>query len=154
MFDELSFHHLAAGELKIITLHCSSDEEQRAWQSILKTLCYHKEYLVDKELRDGYDAVMKKVEQKLLSCKDDLSAHLNEHLSYRANVLMREIEKSDKGEKQDKKNVGYKSGDSKKNGEHIFHCAECNKGTCIFIVTTKGNITTKQPLNGMYAEDV
>ena len=48
-------------------------------------ICYHKLYLNDEDLRNGYD-VMKQVEQGNLSWNDDLGSKLHEHYVFRANV--------------------------------------------------------------------
>ena len=59
-FDSLNFNMLMAGELEIIMLNSISESEKNARISIAKTLAYHKQYLQDADLREGYDYILKK----------------------------------------------------------------------------------------------
>ena len=54
-----------AGELELALQEGRSimEEERKARLNIAKTICYHKQYLSDRDLRIGYDSILKKVEQ-------------------------------------------------------------------------------------------
>ena len=62
-FDSVEFNMLIAGELEIVCWDGISSAEHKARTKVARTLCYHKKYLNDGELRAGYDAIMKKIEQ-------------------------------------------------------------------------------------------
>ena len=104
---------------------------------IVKTLCYHKLYLKDDELCNGYDHIMKRVERGTQEWDPVLGEHLHEHLDYRANVLMREKVQSNNH------NGTWSKVESKKTGrrptekeseqkERIIYCQEFNNNTCSF----------------------
>ena len=57
---------------------------------IAKPLCYHKKYLRDKDLREGYDSILKKVEQGKLNWSNNLSEKLHEYLDYSAKIIVRD----------------------------------------------------------------
>ena len=88
-FDNLTFNLLIAGEIELILLKTTGAEERNARLKIVKILAYHKQYLGDAELREGYDYVLKQVEQGVKDWGDDLSKDLHEFLDYRANILIR-----------------------------------------------------------------
>ena len=62
IFDTLPFHLLVAGELELALLCNTPLDEREARVHIAKTICYHKQYLSDEDLCNGYDAVFKKIE--------------------------------------------------------------------------------------------
>ena len=111
VFDKLSFNLLIAGELEIISMEGISDLERRARTNIAKTLCYHKKYLGDHDLRSGYDDILKQVEQGVLHWSDDLGRKLHEHLDYRANVILRDRLTT---EKEREKDDGFTKVESRK----------------------------------------
>ena len=88
-FISLEFNFLIAGELEIISFKSIPTEERNARVEVAKILCYHKRYLDDGDLREGYDSIMKQIEQGKLKWMDEVSQKLHEHLDYRANVNMR-----------------------------------------------------------------
>ena len=88
-FDGLPFNLLIAGELELITSDIDQ-EECDARLAVAKTLCYHKNYLKDEDLRDGYNQKMKRVERRQQGWNEVLGEHLHEILDYRANLLVRE----------------------------------------------------------------
>ena len=88
IFDKLNCNMLVAGELEIASLEEISSSERKARINIAKTLCYHKKYLKDEDLQSGYNFILKKVEQGLLTWDDELGNKLHEHLDYQANVIL------------------------------------------------------------------
>ena len=78
-----------AGELEIIASPDVASKEKEARTLMVKTLCYHKMYLDDGDLRDGYDSILKKVEQGKLTWSPSLAEELHNHLDYQANVYTR-----------------------------------------------------------------
>ena len=60
VFDQLPCNLLVVGEIEITLLHPKPERTQRL--QIAKTICYHKLYLKDEDLRNGCDCVMKRVE--------------------------------------------------------------------------------------------
>ena len=88
-FDGLPFNLLIAGELELITSEIDQDERE-ARLAVAKTLCYHKNYLKDEDLRDGYDQIMKRVERRQQGWNEVLGEHLHEILDYRVNLIVRE----------------------------------------------------------------
>ena len=89
-FDNLPLHLLVAGELELAEQEGISENERKGRIAIAKTLCYHKLYLNDGDLRNGYDEIVKKVERGLQEWNQVLGEHLHEFLNYRANVNLRE----------------------------------------------------------------
>ena len=57
VFNKLPFNLLVAGELEIATIQC--EPEKSTQLQIAKTICYHKQYLKDEDLRGGYDYIRK-----------------------------------------------------------------------------------------------
>ena len=88
-FDSLSFNLLMAGEIELVLLKSTKPDEKEARLNIAKVLAYHKQYLSDAELREGYDYVLKTVEQGQKNWCDNLGEDLHEFLDYRANVIAR-----------------------------------------------------------------
>ena len=127
-FDKLQFHTLIAGELELAQ-SCDSIEEKQARIGIAKTLCYHKSYLDDKTLRDGYDQMLKRVERGTQEWDEALGEHLHELLNYKANVMMRE-------RFQDGKEGPFTKVESRKSKvtdnriERVVYCNDYNNGNC------------------------
>ena len=88
-FEKLDFNLLIAEELEIALLDCISQKERMATLGMAKTICYHRLYLEDKDLRNGYDDIMRKVEQGKLDWGNNLAEKLHEHYVFRANVNLR-----------------------------------------------------------------
>ena len=132
-FDKLQFNTLIAGELELAEGHCGTEEERSARIQIAKMLCYHQKYLEDEELQEGYNTILKKVEQGKLKWCDNLGDRLHEHLDYRANVNMRnKMSLQETVGKADKKNQGEKRAtEIKNNGEKVVYCLKYNLGTCL-----------------------
>ena len=122
-FNKLPLHLMIAGELEIIEREDITSEEKRARITIAKTLCYHKMYLQDDELRDGYDQMLKKVERGMQGWDPVLGEHLHEYLNYRANVILREKIQKDDQNKEFTKVEHRKSSSDRKNmpeGKGLF----------------------------------
>ena len=62
-FGSLPFHLLLAREPELIGRRDTSDKERRTRITIAKTLCYHKAYLKDGELRNGCNQMLKRIEK-------------------------------------------------------------------------------------------
>ena len=156
-FDKLNFNLLIAGELELASRDGVMDEERLACLNIAKTICYHKQYLNDHDLRTGYDNVLKKVEQGVKTWTDGLEHDLHEIYDYRATVLMREkLQNKDEDRNDRKKNEssnsfssnqssastqgggqGYNFEDMDKN-KPVF-CMEYNKNRCTHEDTHEGH---------------
>ena len=109
-FDALDFNILIAGQLELASLPEMSPEEHNMRICIAKTLCYHRMYLNDHDIREGV-TILKQVEQGRATWNDNLAQRLHEHLDYRANVIMqRKIAESQEGFTK----VEYKKGQEKK----------------------------------------
>ena len=128
--DNLSFNILIAGELELACLPNITDVERRARTQIAKTLCYHKNYLGDTDLRDGYEEVLKQVEFGKRDWTDNLEDELHSLLDYRANILARE--------KLTQQPEGFTKVESRKDRRgasdsatgRIVYCMEYNGGNC------------------------
>ena len=143
IFDQLNFQLLVAGELELATREEASLEEKDARVRIAKTICYHKLYLTDEDLRRGYDIVMKQVEQGVQSWGPQLAEELHQLLDYRSNVISRErmkemelkmLDNKNKAKKDDKKSEENKGDETTEEGgdfKPIF-CMDYNKGECTF----------------------
>ena len=140
-FDELPFHELIAGEIELATRKDIADEERTARLSIAKTLCYHKAYLEDEILREGYDQMMKRVERRTQEWDEVLGEHLHEFLNYKANVIMREKLQNNR---ESQKNTPFTKVENKKQmrnkdkqdkvtevQEKLIYCNDYNNGNCI-----------------------
>ena len=103
VFDKLPFNLLIAGELETISLEKLDDEERRARVQLSKTMCYHKNYLNDDELCNGYDNVIKQVEQGTEDWTDALANKLHEYYVFRANVNLRNKMEEDSFTKVERK---------------------------------------------------
>ena len=146
-FDKLSLHMLIAGELELAGQNGISPEERNARINIAKTLCYHKNYLSDDILRDGYDQVLKRVERRQQDWNEVLGEHLHELLTYKANIIMRE--------KMQEKDGPFTKVEGKKfskpverqqdnNSEKIIFCNDYNIGKCTFQDHHEGRFAGKR----------
>lgn len=141
-FDSLPFHHLVAGELEIISRKTCSKEEREARQGILKYLAYHFSYLDTNELREQYDAIMKRVERGELSWSQNLPKKIHKSLAFRRHTIAADRKISDeqtrKGEisKEKKSKVDRKT--QRENEEDVFYCADYNRGKCEFSTSHLG----------------
>ena len=106
VFDKLEFAMLIAGELELISRPEISENERSARTEIAKILCYHKLYLNDDDLRNGYDAILKTVEQGTAQWGPELAQSLNSYCEFRANIAWREnSKKSNPGNKEQKSRI-------------------------------------------------
>ena len=135
LFDKLTFPTLIAGELELASLPHISEEERRSRVALAKTMCYHKLYLCDEDLRNGYDAILKTVEQGTQSWSEKLAENLNTHYEFRANVVWREKLATDKTKGQGVASEHHAHKDNKSDEQDdsenkIIYCMEFNKSTC------------------------
>ena len=144
-FDSLPFNLLIAGELETITSGVLTEMEKNARTNMAKTICYHKEYLSDSELRNGYEDILKQVEQGALGWEDDLTGKLHEHFVFRANINLRNRIENDRfttvSRKVDKMDNKTKKGNTE---ERIIYCQEFNKKTCIHQDHHEGRFMNKR----------
>ena len=124
---------LVAGELELIARDDVDEQEKKARFSIVKTICYHKLYLNDEELREGYDQIMKRIERGTHDWDEALGEHLHELLNYRANVILRE-KVNEGNHNQFTKVEGKKAAKERKAGEsgkeRFVYCMDFNNGSC------------------------
>ena len=140
IFDKLSFPLLVAGELELVTREGVDEFEKKARLEIAKTICYHKLYLEDEDLRIGYDMIMKRIEQGACNWSEDLGSELHKHFDYRANVVCREKLAAKQNSNSTVKNQSSKVDDKTDKdlaSEDVVEvkpvfCMEFNKGTCEF----------------------
>ena len=126
-FDHLEFNTLIAGELELALLPEITQEERMARIGMARTMCYHNLYLNDKDLRDGYEAILNKVEQGILKWSDDLSLELHNYLDYRANINLRSKVSGQEGFTK----VEHKRKQTDKTGsDKVMYCLEYNLGSC------------------------
>ena len=130
-FDKLPFHLLVAGELEIAGSPEVPAEERLVRIQIVKTICYHKAYLKDEDLCNGYDQLVKKIEQGKEQWSESLRDKLHEYYDYQANKLFREklqleTSKNDREVKQDQTTRIEKFTETEK----IVYCGLYNKGKC------------------------
>ena len=90
VFYKLNAQLLIAGELEIAAMHEISENERLACIHIAKTICYHSAYLKDGDLQEGYDQVMKSVEQGVNNWFSNLGSKLHDLYDYQANKQLRE----------------------------------------------------------------
>ena len=114
-FDSLPFNLLVAGEIELITREGIEEDEKEARLAVLKTIAYHKLYLQDNDLRDGYDKMMKKIERGQQQWCAVLGEHLHEFLNYRANIIFHD--RIQTGETS--KNTPFTKVESRKQSEEI-----------------------------------
>ena len=82
VFDKLNFATLVVGELETASGIDISSKERIPRINIAKTMCYHKAYLKDHNVRDGYDQLLKSIEQVKCSWAEDLGEQLHEYYDY------------------------------------------------------------------------
>ena len=141
----LEFNILIAGELEIIDSHCILDEERRARVGIAKTLCYHKKYLDDSDLHEGYNTILKQVEQGVLSWRDDLGEKLHSHLDNRVNVIVRDrVSQEGFTRVESKKTSGATKQMQDAGRDQVYYCLEFNLGTCPHSDNHEGRIQGKK----------
>ena len=149
-FETLNFCQLVAGELELIARPNISEGERMARVHIAKTICYHKQYLSDFELREGYDQLLKRVKTGAKAWSKKLGEQLHNFYDYRAMALMREKIQNNKtkittaqgkesGDKVEKKSIQVKEkeGEEFKIVKPVF-CMEYNQGTCKYDDTHEG----------------
>ena len=142
-FDRLEFNNLIAGELEIVANYCQTEEEREAQIDIAKILCYHRKYLDDHDLREGYDSIMKQVEQGSLQWTDSLGEKLHNHLDYHANVITRSRIAQESQPRNERRNAAVKTTiDNTK--EKVYYCLEYNLGTCPQADNHEGRIGGKR----------
>ena len=132
VFDKLDSNLLIAGELEIASQPDLSTNERIARINIAKTMCYHRKYLDDAQIRDGYDQLLKKVEQGIQNWDNDLGEMLHEYFDYQANKMVREKVNIDNAQKAKSSTIQTRNDktDKSKNEETIIFCGLYNKGTC------------------------
>ena len=139
IFDKLSFPTLIAGELELASLPGIPPEERDARIAIAKTMCYHKLYLNDDDLKSGYDAILKTIEQGATHWSPSPCAGVKAHYEFQANVVWRErlAENKKSGSangtstsSNDNSKPDSKSEDSEDSENKIIYCMEFNKGNC------------------------
>lgn len=142
-FDALPFHHLVAGEIEIISRTSCGEKERQARLGILKYLAYHFAYLDTAELREQYDAIMKRVERGELGWDNNLPKRIHRSLAFRRESVLTERQVTDastrSGETKSKKGRIEKSEKAKKEGEdEVIYCADFNRGKCEFSTSHLG----------------
>ena len=149
IFAKLSFQNFCAGELEIITRAGIKNEEREARLEILKTLCYHHNYLDMTEIRSLYAATMQKVERGVSQWNCSLAERLHNDLAFRASVTSREKEKEKQAAEKSKMTTPGSNSGSKKESkgagvtDKIHFCGDYNKGSCIFEDHHPGKINGK-----------
>ena len=144
-FDRLPFHLLVAGELETTASTNIGPEERTARINIAKTICYHKAYLGDEELRNGYDQLLKSVEQGNSDWTDDLGEKLHKFYDYQANKAIREkvkLDNSRNSEKLGRPPINNKS-EVTTEVEKIIYCSAFNKGRCTYNDHHEGKFDNK-----------
>ena len=146
-FDDLDMHLLVAGKLEIAALPDISKDECEARIQIAKTICYHKKYVEDSDLREGYDTILKQIEQGKLQWRDDLGQKLREHLDYCANVIItnkiaQQEAKSEQRKSHNDKNLPHRMEETPRIGSSI---AWNSTRVCARIqITTRDDSTGKK----------
>ena len=148
VFDKLSFSLLIAGELEIASSANLDPQERIARINIAKTICYHKAYLKDAALRDGYDQLLKKIEQGTADWTQDLGEELHSYFDYQANKITREkIQNDAKFEtvtpKYTKPAASNTMRIDKSETDRIIFCSMYNKGSCIHDDHHEGRFSNK-----------
>ena len=130
-FDQLAFNQLIAGELELASRPGVSSLEKEDRINITKTICYHKQYLADDDLRTGYDNVLKKVEQGATSWGENLGGQLSDFYDYRANVILKtklqHKEMPPRGDKHRAESGESTSSNSSSTDNYTFEDLERNK---------------------------
>ena len=128
-FDKLPFNLLIAGELETIASNIP-EEERWARIDIAKTMCYHKLYLDDEDLRNGYDDIMKQVERGDMDWTSTLVDKMHEHYVFRANVNLRNKLDSEGFTKVERRN-NSKTERPATELDRVVYCQEFNKKSCV-----------------------
>ena len=141
-FKQLSFHFFVAGELELLLQENLGGDERTARLAFLRTLCYHKEYLDEADLKDQYVANLQAIERGEASWGEvaRLNAQLHSNLTFRAAIKSREREnatvaKLEKLVSRDGPAKGEKKGPSKETSApvgKVIYCSEYNRGNCPF----------------------
>ena len=142
-FDNLPFHMLIAEELELASQPNITNEERDTRIAIAKTLCYHRSYVEETILREGYDQMLKKIERGIQNWDPVLGEHLHEFLDYKANVMMRERFQQEKvtpftkvehrkGSKPQHERNTEKQEKSSEVKDRIIYCSDWNNGSCSF----------------------
>ena len=98
---------------------------------MVKTLCYHKMYLEDTDLRDGYEMILKKIEQGVLTWNHDLAAELHQHLDYRANMILRKkLAEKESFSKLEKRAMSDLKKPDNNGANKVVYCLDYNLGQC------------------------
>ena len=148
-FEKLNYNLLIAGELELAVQKDITQAERFARINIAKTLCYHRAYLNEKELIDGYEQTMKNIEQGNAKWEDNLEQQLHEYLNYKANLLLREKLQSNKGEqtkpsqKWETRPQTTKNDKTSNDTDKTIFCAAYNKGNCLFTDHHEGRFSNK-----------
>ena len=148
VFDKLTASLLVAGELELAAQPNISEEERLARINIAKTVCYHKKYLQDEDLREGYDTILKKVEQGTAEWSRMLSEELHLFYDYRANAILREKSGGLTAGKQKGKTENNETetaeGDEDKDAGKVIYCLDYNLNKCSHDKSHKGKWKGKQ----------
>ena len=146
IFDKLSFPMLIAGELELAAQACG--EEAKARIGIAKTMCYHKLYLSDEDLRVGYDSTLKSVEQGEETWSPALVDNLNRHYEFRVTAVLREkLQASETLNNKAKNSPPTKDSQEESDeggSEKVVYCMDYNKGTCTHSKSHVGKFRGKQ----------
>ena len=94
-------------------------------------MAYHKLYLRDEDLHDGYDDMLKKVERGQQQWDETLGEHLHEFLNFRGNILMRDKLQNDNNKNAFTKVEYKKAAERKQDGkEWVIYCQDYNNNRC------------------------
>ena len=135
-FENLTFNLLIAGEIELAMQTDIDPEERIAHLSIAKTLCYHRNYVSDDVLREGYDIMLKRVELGTHEWDEVLGEHLHEYLNYKANVLMRNLIQTDGDrapfKKVENRKEKFHIENNRGQKDQVIYCNAFNNGNCKF----------------------
>ena len=108
------------------------ENERRARLAILRTIAYHRNYLQDEDLRDGYDEMMKKVECGYQQWDEVLGEYLHEFLNFRVNLQARERTQTVENNHPFTK-VEVKRGVDRRNDfkDKVIYCQDFNNNRCL-----------------------
>ena len=144
-FEKLDLNLLIAGELEIALLDCISQKERMARLGMAKTICYHRLYLEEEDLRNGYEDIMRKVEQGKLDWGNNLAEKLHEHYVFRANVNLRaRLDNDSFTEVSRRRTDKSESKASSNDNDKIIYCQEFNKKLCIHNDHHEGRFMNKK----------
>ena len=137
VFSKLSFTNLVAGEIELIKRLDIATDEREAHLEILLTLAYHHDYLDIAELKQQYDATMKRVERGAAKWNPMLAERLHQDLTFRASALAHDKEKSNTAKSEAGTSNKTDARTTKQKWDKIpseiklHYCMEFNKGSCI-----------------------